>query len=252
MTVQKFLQELKSPKHRFQLAKSHLFVVDFMFGSGISTDLQMLSILCHSVTTPGQHITTQPAVIHGLKYEVPSGIQQDDLMCSFYVDRNYQIPQIFDAHRSKIVDQYSTDKQNRGTYNFGYKNEYQIPTVNVSTLDITNRDADVRSVMTYHNCFVKSTQAMNFEYSNTNVQLLSVIIDFEWVSSKHNELNLTPNNPGPEKPMSGILNKTTIPVNFDTLQQLGSDIAAKDFNEAKNNTLSSSSPTSYIKSFFNS
>jgi hypothetical protein len=252
MTVQRFLQELKSPKHRFQLAKSHLFVVEFYLQGGITTDLQMLSLLCHSVTTPGQHLITQPAIIQGLKYEVPVGVQQDDLMCSFYVDRNFQIPQIFDAHRSKIVDQYLPGTPSeRGPYTFGYKSDYQIPLITVTTLDVTNRDSDKRAVMRYNNCFVKSMQAMNFDYANTNIQLLSLIIDFEWVSSSYPSLNLTPANPGPVTEMNRILNKTTIPVNFDTLNSLGANLSSF-YNEGKNYVAKAATTVSdTIKNFFN-
>jgi hypothetical protein len=220
--------------------------------AGVTTDLQMMSLLCHSVTTPGLHITTHPAMIQGLKYEVPIGVQQDDLMCSFYVDRNYQIPQIFDAHRSKVVDQYMPDNPGeRGTYMFGYKDEYQIPTIVVRTLDITNKDNDSKAIFFYHNCFVKSMQAMNFEYANTGIQQLSLIIDYEWVSVSYPSLDLTPANPSPQSAMSRVVNKTTIPQNFDTLKALGAEVSSIYDEGTKFVSKALTTTTDTIRSFFN-
>lgn len=252
MALQNFLQELKNSKHKFQLAKSHLFQVEFYFGSGVSSDQQMVSLLCHQVTMPGQHITTQPAMIQGLRYEVPVGIQQDDLMCSFYVDRNFQIPQIFDVHRSKIVSQYLDGNPSatvRGSYLFDYKDTYKIDIV-VKTFDVTNKDSDIKSITKYHNCFVKSQQAMNFDYQNTQIQLMSLIIDFEHITKVFSGLETTPANPGPEKQMNLFLNRTTSPLNFDTLREIAPDLAAT--YQSTTNTISkvATSVEQTIKSFF--
>jgi hypothetical protein len=251
MSVQNFLQELKGPKHRFQLAKSHLFMVTMDFGVPISDSVRMMSMLCHQVVLPGQHLQTQPAYIHGLKYEVPVAVTQDDLMVSFYVDRNYQVPQIFDQHLNRIVNQYKGSSTERGSFLFKYKTDYQIPKISISLLDITNKDSDVRAVYTYENCFVKSSQAMSLDYQNTNIQQYSLIIDFERTYKEFKALKLTPVENKTKSRMDAILKRVTLPVNFETVRAMIPEISNK-FNQAKDYLSSANEKgvESTLKSFF--
>lgn len=232
-----FLGELKSPKHMMQLAKPYLFYVQFIgtdkvFGANNS---RTMSFLCHRANIPGYSFDLKESFIGGIPYSVPVGLHQDEFSCSFYIDRQHNIPQVFEDHKNEIMNSSNFDSN----YLFKYKSDYQF-SIELKILDMTNQDS--RVVMSYlmQNCMIKTTSFDNLDWAGQQqIHQMHLVLNYEYISKTGIE-QPSFTNPDTTTAIKTAANKLELPLNFDTIKlqtpQLASafDSAKKYVNKAVN------------------
>lgn len=216
--LSKFMAEMKSSKHLMQLSKPYLFFVRFISSDAIFSNANSttMSFLCHSCSIPGYMVETQSAIISGIPYKVPVGISFPEFTCSFFVDRNYRIPKIFEDHKNSMID----SRNENSSYLVKYKNSFQFQ-IEVSILDVTNIDSDVVNMYKLKNCFVENVRFDNLDWSAQNqVQQVYLTMNQEYVESISTDKTPNSTAPSAQKSINNVLNKATTALNFDTVKAM--------------------------------
>jgi hypothetical protein len=214
MSLGKFLNELQSPRHKFQLAKPFLFEV-------IITKLNepMFSLLCHNVNIPGISVLSAPSKIYGTSFEVPYELAYEPMDLTCYMDKNFRL--------QKSIS--SLLQFNKTNFSPVFYDNYIIEDISIVMFDIDNQS--IVATYRFKNCVLKGQYSMNLDWSAKNqVQALRLSFTYEYYTVEHTDNTVTPPLPDPSKLMnaySGLDNTCVAPLNWDTVQQVDPAAASK-------------------------
>lgn len=242
-----FMAEMKSDKHLLQLSKPYLFYVEFVSADTIfsATNAKTISFLCHRCNIPGFHFDMKDSFISGIPYKVPVGLVQEDFRCTFYVDRGYRIPQMFEEYRSAVMN---SDTSN-SNFLFKYKRSYQF-TININVLDVTNQNNDIVMMYQLQNCIIDSVSYDNLDYASTQqTQQVNIHANYEYNVRTPIDRAINSTAPSAQKKTDNILNKLGIPLNFDTVRLKAPQLGAI-FDQASSYGSKAKNIGSTIKNFF--
>ncbi len=210
------------------------------------TDKKNVTFLCHSATLPGFEIASSTNKIYGLQYEIPYEVMQSPVNFSFYVDKDYKIPNLFLKMKNQMFDSFvgSNSSTSLPSFSPNYKQDYMFE-AQITVYDISNRDIEV-AVFKLHNAFLKNVSQIDLNYSGLS-QIVSMSISLVYETIEHHIFNQSGANVGPPD-INNMLNKNyALPVNLDTVQQLNPGLsglyqqAFKGYNSIKDNIVSAAS-----------
>ena len=226
MSFSKFISELKSVKHNFQLNKPFLFEVTLHpFGNPADTSVntEMFSLLCHNANIPGVSVLTTPMKIYGTTTEIPYEKAFEPLHLSCYVDRDFKMPQLIQR----------MSRFNNPSFSPNFYDEYVIPTITLTMFDVSN-DATVVAIYTIHNAVLKGYNSMMLDWSARNqIQMLTMSFSYEYYRTK---FNLAEPFTEKDRTVAELMNSTRnnpMPTNWDTINKTNPQ-AAKKFTLSNN------------------
>ena len=137
----------------------------------VATDMNLISLWCHTAQTPQITISTQDNFIEaGTRRKYAYDQDYQNLVLNFYLDQDYAIKRFFDQWKQAIVPQ---------RRNFGYPEDYTSPTLN---LFIINQAGDETYKYEYINIFPKSINSVELSYaSGAGISTFAVDFVFEEV-----------------------------------------------------------------------
>ena len=166
-TIKEFTAAVKNQG----LARSNRYAVVFSLPKGMnfnSASHQTALMFCDQVQLPGTNFSTTQNRTFGEFRETPYEKLYDHINMSFYVDKDMQVKQLFDAWNNTIY--------NPNTRSFNYYEEY--------TTDIDIEVQDLQGKKTYwvklHECYPKSIGAIQLDYAAKDVMKLSVSMAYKW------------------------------------------------------------------------
>lgn len=144
---------------------------------------EMMALLCKSAQLPGLTYATNQVRTFGEPLELPYEKIYDNLSLTFYVDANMEVKSFFDQWMDSI-QLFS----NKGfEFYDNYKTTIMIDVLNmgdhVSTDTGSGKEHKVYSVL-LNEAYPKSIQAIELDYENSGVMLLTVNFQYRnWISS---------------------------------------------------------------------
>lgn len=234
-TLSSFLSQIKGKTFAFN--RPYLFEVMFNL-SQVAADPsvpRLFSLLCHQCNLPGWSAQTQAIKIYGLEYEMPHGLQYDQLQMSFYVDNSYKVMRVFDSLKQQYF--------NNVDYSPEYASTYRENSSVIINIFDTGNEIDVAQYE-FKNAMVKTVNSVVLDWSATNqVQQVTVVVTFDTMEVKISGAEGQFNEPQASKPMnvlssvsSGQSNVMT-PMNFDTIRSLN-PLQAASFLSSRGSPLS--------------
>ena len=172
----KTLSEFTSELRQRNVSKPTLYYVEIIpppifKEAGLTytnSDLNLVSMWCHTATTPQSTIQTQDNYLEaGNRRKYAYDQDYANLTLSFYVDQDYNVKRFFDQWKAAIVPQ---------KRNFNYPDKYTAESLN---LFIINQEGKETYKYEYSKVFPKSFNSIELSYSATGVASFTVDFVFE-------------------------------------------------------------------------
>jgi len=166
-TIKEFTAAVKSNG----LARSNRYAVVFSLPKGLTFNpnaVQTALMFCDQIQLPGTNFSTAQNRSFGEFRETPYEKLYEHINLSFYLDKDMQVKQLFDAWNNSIY--------NPETRSFNYYDEY--------VTDISIEIHDLQDKKTYwvklHECYPKSIGAVQLDYASKDIMKLSVSMAYKW------------------------------------------------------------------------
>jgi hypothetical protein len=179
-TLNDFIASIKTEG----LMRSSRFAVSFNLPAGISrysahdSNLSKILLYCDNIALPSVTVETTAAKTFGEYREMPYNRLFDNISMGFYVDNSMGVKKFFDDWVNTI--------QNPYTRTFGYYREYTTD-ITIDVLDIQDKN---RYQVKLFECYPKSINAIQMDYSNKDVMKLSVNMNVKyWLSTARQSSN---------------------------------------------------------------
>lgn len=152
-------------------------------GGDVKRYPEMLALLCKSAQLPGLTYATNQIRTFGEPLELPYEKIYDNVSLTFYVDANMEVKSFFD----QWVDSIQLYSNKGFDFYDNYKTTIMIDVLNmgdhVSTDTGSGKEHKVYSVL-LNEAYPKSIQAIELDYENSGVMLLTVNFQYRnWISS---------------------------------------------------------------------
>jgi hypothetical protein len=166
-TIKEFTAAVKSNG----LARSNRYAVAFSLPKGLnfsSSATQTALMFCDQIQLPGTNFSTTQNRTFGEFRETPYEKLYEHINLSFYMDKDMQVKQLFDAWNNTIY--------NPNTRSFNYYDEY-VTDINIEVQDLAGKKT---YWVKLHECYPKSVGAIQLDYSSKDVMKLSVSMAYKW------------------------------------------------------------------------
>lgn len=134
------------------VARPYLFFVQINTPKSTGKTEQLVSLLCESTSMPGYQVMSAPQMFKGYQYEVPYGINYNDVNMTFLMDGSMKIKEFFETWFSYIFDK---------GFNLEYENNYR------TDITITQIDAETNTIysVTLFDAFPKVVGDINLSHT---------------------------------------------------------------------------------------
>lgn len=182
-TLSKFTAELNADARR--IAKGYHYIAKIQSsGKFTNTTIEKeLTFKCTSMNLPGWKAKTQVGKIYGLEYEIATGIEQDPLWLTFYIDIRHRTETAFmSSVKSNMfaVNPEFVTTSGPGSMSPKYKDKTQFNLV----LELTDENFRPVSEYTLSNAIVKTVQQVQYGSDNIDIAKITVEIVYENISFK--------------------------------------------------------------------
>lgn len=166
--IEKFIANIKTRG----LSRSNRYSV--LFSPPVTlrnTNLFDIMLLCDQATLPGVTYSTTQNRTFGEFRETPYEKLFDSATFSFYVDKDLQVKYMFDQWINSIQDP--------ETRKFNYYDSY----VTDLTIDVQDLNDQTRYTLNMYECYPKSINSIQLDYSAKDVMKISVNLQYKYWSS---------------------------------------------------------------------
>lgn len=160
------LSEFSSVVRDKNLSRPYLFYVTIVPPVGITGNLNVISLMCHTAMTPSTQMYTNDDYVElGIKRRVAYDYDYQNLTLSFFVDGKFETKKFFDTWKSKIVP----DRRN-----FNYPEDYTAEQIILNMVDLQGK---VVYKYTYKKAYPKNIQSVDLNFGAMN-QASTFTVDF--------------------------------------------------------------------------
>lgn len=166
--INKFIAEVRNRG----LARTNRYEVVIPFPNSDNDTSRLTSLFCETASLPGYNIATTPARVYGESREMPYERAFEPITLSFYVDSGMLIKDAFERWMSLVINPDSRTIQ--------YYDSYVKPI----TIYVDNVDDTSPYVLTLHECYPKTMQAVQLQADGKDIMKLSVTIQYHYWTSE--------------------------------------------------------------------